>query len=166
MAKKDNVKNFSGLYQHVTEGNRLQSVLLPGHLAIEFLLRKLISQYDPRLSKLSDDLNHARLIELNLELENITNEQRNVLVTINSLRNKLAHQLTFSPTIEELVPLWVAASKAFSDMTDGIEQGLAALNGAKNVDDLEDWELSELFVQICYDLHSIYTDRGGHLFDF
>lgn len=166
MVKKDNVESFSDLYQHVTDGNRLLSALLPGHLAIEFLLRKLVFQYDPKLSKLSDGLNHARLIELNLELENITLEQRNVLVSINSLRNKLAHQLTFSPKIDELKPLWIAAAKAFSDMTDGIDQGLAALDDATSVDDLEDWELSELFVQICYDLHSVYTDRGGDWDEF
>lgn len=166
MAKNRNIGSFTDLYQHVANGNRLFSALLPGHLAIEFLLRKLIFQYDPNLTKLADELNHARLINLNFEIGNISKDQKDVLISINSLRNKLAHQLTFTPKIEELKLLWAAAAKAFSDLTDGIDQGLNALSRAKIVDDLEDWEISELFIQICYDLHSVYTDRGGEYDEF
>ena len=43
---------------------------------------------------------------------------------------------------------------------------LAALNDATSIDDLEDWEISELFVQVCYDLHSVYQDRGGDWDEF
>lgn len=166
MAEKDNVESFTDLYRHITSENRFISALLPGHLAIEFLLQKLVEQYDPKLSRLSNSLSHARLIELNLHLGNITADQRSVLVAINTLRNKLAHQLTFSPTVEELKPLWRSASKAFSDFTDGIDQGLGALEVASSVDDLDGWEISELFIQICYDLHHIYIDRGGDWDEF
>ena len=82
------------------------------------------------------------------------------------MRNKLAHNITFDPTISELRSLWGLAQAAFNDLTDGIEQGLGKLRAVTRVEDAEDWVYGELFVQICYDLHSEFVDRGGDLEDF
>lgn len=166
MTKAGRIENFTELYERVVNGNSFFSNLLPGHLAIEFLLRKIIVQYDPNLLRFADSLNHARLISLCFEIGCITSAQKSVLLSINTLRNKLAHQLTYTPSINELKSIWQGAAAAFSDMTDGIDQGLAALRCAKTIDELEDWEVSELFVQISYDLHSIYQDNGGDDLEF
>ena len=46
-------------------------------------------------------------------------------------------------------------------MTDGISQGLEEMGREDNLDSIAFWVISELFVQICYDLHAEYTGRGG-----
>jgi hypothetical protein len=51
-------------------------------------------------------------------------------------------------------------------LTDGIEQGLGEIEGKKNLNECEDWMIPELFVQISYDLHSIYNELGGDIEDF
>lgn len=161
MKKQKAVGSFTELYEHTVAGNELLGVFLPGHLAIEFLLRRLVSQYDPNLKRLADDLNHAKLILLNHEIGTIDAGQREVLLAINGFRNKLAHQLTFQPALDDLRKLWEKAGVAFSDLTDGITQGSEALGKAKSLTDLDGWEFGELFVQICYDLHIEYVQRGG-----
>lgn len=164
--KKSELGTFTDLYQHTVSGNELLSTFLPGHLAIEFLLRKLIVQYDENLSGLADQLNHARLVQLSHDVSLIDKEQKDVLLRINSIRNKLAHSITFKPQLGDLRSLWSEAGKAFSDLTDGISQGTENLAQAKTLDDLDGWEFPELFVQICYDLHGEYVDKGGDEEDF
>lgn len=161
MASANTVVDFSELYERTVGGNALLGLILPGHLAVEFLLRKLIFQYDHNLMRLAGEMNHRMLIDLNLDIGTITKAQSQVLVRINSMRNKLAHQITFQPTLVECKSLWSDAASAFTDMTDGIEQGIAELNAATSLEELEEWVFAELFVQICYDLHSAYVDAGG-----
>ena len=62
--------------------------------------------------------------------------------------------------------LFTEASRAFSDFTDGIEQGLGSINSIAKVDELEGWEIPELMMQITYDLHHEYQNRGGDIEDF
>jgi hypothetical protein len=166
MSKKAQVGSFTDLYQHTVGGNELLSAFLPGHLSIEFLLRKLLVQYDAKLERLGDQLTHARLVRLCSDLDLIDGPQREVLLSINAMRNKLAHQITYAPTLDELRALWSNAAKAFSDLTDGISQGIENLAKAKTVADLDGWEFTELFVQITYDLHHEYVDRGGDMDEF
>lgn len=163
---KGQLGSFSDLYQHTVEGNDILGAFLPGHLAIEFLLRKLLVQYDAKLEGLGDQLSHARLIQLCFELDLIDKPQKDVLLSINAMRNKLAHQITYVPAIDELRALWSNAGKAFSDLTDGISQGRESLEKAKTACDLEGWEFPELFVQITYDLHHEYVERGGDIEEF
>lgn len=161
MTNKKKLGSFTDLYQHTAVGNELLSSFLPGHLAIEFLLRKLVVQYDAKLTGLADQLNHARLVQLCLDLGLIGKPQKDVLLSINGIRNKMAHNITFAPALDDLRSLWSAAGKAFSDLTDGISQGSESLSNAKDLDELDGWEFPELFIQICYDLHSEYVRRGG-----
>lgn len=160
------VSNFTELYLHATEGNEILGRFLTGHLAIEFLLRRLIEAYDSSLSPLSEELNHFRLIKLNYEIESITEKQKDVLIEINRIRNTFAHNISHQPTIKQLRQLFVLAEEAFSDLTDGINQGKCELYGLESIEELEGWVISELFVQICYDLHEVYQSRGGDIEDF
>lgn len=166
MDKKGQLGSFTDLYQHTVGGNELLSAFLPGHLAIEFLLRKLLVQYDAKLERLGDQLTHARLVQLCFDLDLIDAPQREVLLSINAMRNKLAHQISYAPTLVELRALWSNAAKAFSDLTDGISQGIESLAKAKTISDLDGWEFAELFVQITYDLHAEYVERGGDMEEF
>ena len=158
----DAIVDFSSLYAKMVGAARpFVGSLLTGHLAIEFLLRQLVRQYDSRLGEHAQGLRHHALIALNYQLGSIDESQRDVLNAINKFRNKLAHQISFDPSIEELRALWQQASCAFSDLTDGISQGIEALQTVTTGAEVEEWIWSELFVQICYDLHGEYVERGG-----
>lgn len=162
----DSINSFTDLYERAVGDETLISWVISGHLMIEFLLRKLIQITDTRLTRVSDEMNHHRLILLNHDLGTITEKQKATLLKINKLRNKFAHQISYLPTIAELKDLYRMASDAFTDMTDGISQGLGELQGATNAADLEDWVVKELFVQISYDLHDAYHSRGGDIEEF
>ena len=125
------------------------------------MLRRLIAQYDPKLTPLADKMRHFELIELNSQISTITEQQRDVLFAINKMRNKLAHQITYEPTIDEIEVMWRAAAAAFSDLTDGISQGLGAMEVERNLASLDSWVFSELFIQIAYDLHHVFIELGG-----
>ncbi|MFA6278443.1 MAG: hypothetical protein WC622_16975, partial [Pedobacter sp.] len=58
------------------------------------------------------------------------------------------------------------ASKAFNDMTDGLEQGLGEIKGKKSIRECDESVIPEMFVQISYDLHDIYQDLGGDIENF
>lgn len=160
------IASFTELYEKAVGPGTCVGSFITGHLVIEFLLRKLIQIYDPALSRLADDLNHARLIQLNHNLGTIDDSQRETLILINKTRNKFAHQITYEPTIKEMKKLYTLAAKSFSDLTDGISQGLEALKEANSVNDLDEWVILELFVQISYDLHEEYHTRGGDMEEF
>lgn len=160
------ISTFTELYERAVAPNGLISPFISGHLVVEFLLRKIIQTYDPTLMALSEDLTHARLINLTHEIGGISKEQKDVLSTINKIRNKIAHDIVYFPSLGELKALFSSASSAFTDMTDGMEQGSAELRTAVSTDDLEDWVIKELFIQIAYDLHGVYQSRGGHYEDF
>jgi hypothetical protein len=95
------VQTFTDLYHRTVEGRPNLAVFLSGHLAIEYLLRKLITIYDPALGRVSDELSHAKLIALNADLGTITSKQREVLTRINKIRNKFAHEILYEPTVDE-----------------------------------------------------------------
>lgn len=161
------IKSFTTLYDRMITERPFISSLVTGHLAIEFLLRRLASQHGPAVGQRDPNtMRHHALITLNNQVGIISDAQRDVLTGINSLRNKLAHEISYEPTITELSELWQKAKHAFSDMTDGIEQGIEAFGDATSIMELDDWVIPELFVQICYDLHNEYVDRGGDIEDF
>ena len=159
------VATFTNLYDRMVNGRPILALFLPGHLAIELLLRKVILQRDPALASFVRKATHAILIAKAEELGAIDQAQASVLTMINRTRNKFAHEIAFEPTIEELKVIWNAAAAAFSDFTDGISQGIGSLEESNSIWDLEEWAFPELFVQICYDLHHTYIDGGGHYED-
>ncbi|QDT43456.1 hypothetical protein Pan241w_35570 [Gimesia alba] len=160
------IDSFTKLYERAVDLQRLMSPFITGHLVVEFLLRKLIQIYDVSLTQHADDLKHARLISLNHNISTITDAQKDALVGINKIRNKFAHRITHEPTLADLKTLFIKCKDAFSDFTDGIEQGLSEIDGAASVDQLEEWEIHELFIQIAYDLHHVYHNRGGDIEEF
>ena len=164
--KGNAIANFTDLYQRMVHDRPFVGALLSGHLAVEFLLRQLVRQYDPRLGEHGNTLRHHALITLNRQIGTVRNTQYEVLVSINTLRNRLAHQISYEPTVDELLQLWRQAAQAFSDLTDGISQGIEALEGATNLNEIDDWVFAELFVQISYDLHEEYVSRGGDQEEF
>lgn len=159
--KTDSITSFTDLYFRMVGDRPFIGALLTGHLAVEFLLKKIVRRYDEKLEQHVDTLRHKDLIALNRQIGTINKEQYEVLVSINALRNKIAHQISYEPTLSELLRLWRQASQAFSDLTDGISQGIEAIETATKLGELEEWVFTELFVQISYDLHEEYVSRGG-----
>lgn len=160
------VQTFTDLYQRTVEERPILAVFLSGHLAIEYLLRKLITIYDPALGRISDELSHAKLLALNADVGTITGKQREVLTRINKIRNRFAHEILYEPTVDELRELFDLAAAAFTDLTDGISQGVEELATSADVQSLENYVIQELFIQICYDLHEEYISRGGDIEEF
>lgn len=165
MAKKL-INNFTELYEATVSGDSLISGFIQGHLVVEFLLVKIIEISQPKLIDLAEGLNHYRLIQLAYGLGHLTEGQRDTLISINQMRNKFAHHLTYKPPIEDVKQIFVKASKSFHDLTDGIMQGLEEIEGKTTINECEDGMIPELFVQISYDLHSIYNELGGDTEDF
>ncbi len=166
MKPKQRINTFSELYERAVSEDNLLSGFMTGHLVIEFLLVKIIELCQPKLLDFAEGLNHYKLVQLVYGLNQIDEQQKEVLLLINKMRNKFAHHLTFEPTIIELKEILIKASKAFSDMTDGLEQGLAEIDGKKSIRECDDWVIPEMFVQISYDLHGIYQNLGGDIEDF
>ncbi len=164
--KKKKINNFTELYEATVSGDSLISGFIQGHLVVEFLLIKIIEISQPKLLELAEGLNHLRLIQLTYGLGHITKGQTDTLISINQMRNKFAHHLTYEPPIEDVKQIFIKASKSFHDMTDGIMQGIEELEDKTNINECEEWVIPELFVQISYDLHSIYNDLGGDIEDY
>lgn len=161
MAKPAPIPSFTDLYEHALNDRSWLGPFLSGHLMVEFMLRKLIAQYDTKLSKFAESLNHRSLIDLNHEIGSISEAQREVLLSINSMRNKLAHEITFNPSMDDMKDLWRRAASAFTDLTDGLAQGLEEMEIEEKIRHLDDWVFSEFFVQISYDLHHAFVEMGG-----
>lgn len=161
MAKPPLIPTFTDLYQHALTDRQWLGPFLSGHLMVEFMLRRLIGQYNLKLAPLADNMKHLELIELNAQIGTITDDHKGVLVVINKMRNRLAHQITYDPSIEEMKALWRDAASAFSDLTDGISQGLQEMEVEGNLRTLDSWVFSELFIQIAYDLHHSFVEMGG-----
>ncbi len=164
--KKKKINNFTELYEATVSGDSLISGFIQGHLVVEFLLLKIVEISQPKLIDLAEGLNHLRLIQLAYGLGHITEGQRDTLISINQMRNKFAHHLTYEPPIEDVKLIFINTSKSFHDLTDGIRQGLDELKGKNYINECEEWMIPELFVQISYDLHSIYNELGGDIEDF
>lgn len=160
------IQTFTDLYHRTVEERPILAVFLSGHLAIEYLLRKLITIYDPALGRIADELSHAKLLALNADVGTITGKQRDVLMRINKIRNRFAHEILYEPTVDELRELFDLAAASFTDLTDGISQGVEELATCTDAGSLENYVIQELFIQICYDLHEEYISRGGDVEEF
>lgn len=126
--KSAQIRSFESPYHYVAASREYIGQVLTGHLAIEFMLKQLIIQYDMKLAVLSDDLTHAKLILLNRDIGSITYDQAEVLILINKLRNQFSHEVEYRPTLEEMLILFKAAVRAFSDYCQEIQDGLTQLS--------------------------------------
>lgn len=125
---------------------------LQGHMVVEFMLRKRLSERNPELAHQLRKASFFSILKAALNNDIVSQIAYDVLSQINSIRNKYAHELSYRPTLEEWIDLWSSAQNAFSDMTDGIEQGLAELESVQRLEDADRFSLNELFVQICHDI--------------
>lgn len=128
---------FEDLYHYVAASTEMVGQVLAGHLAIEFLLRKLMSQYDPKLAAHVDELSHARLIALSRDVGVLSVERAQVLVQVNALRNRYAHVISYYPEVSEIAVIFSTAELAFTDYSDGIKEGLVELGSAKKFQSAE-----------------------------
>lgn len=159
--KSHSIELFEDLYHYVAASTEMVGQVLAGHLAIEFLLRKLLSQYDSKLTAHVDDLSHARLVALSRDVGILSPERAQVIAQVNALRNRYAHAIRYDPEVSEITTLFSAATRAFTDYSDGIKNGLAELKSGSPVGSKNRWLLSELFLAIVYDLHQEFVARGG-----
>lgn len=147
----DTVKEMDIYYETLNERPDL-GWFLQGHMVVEYMLRERLSE---RNSELAYQLRKASFFSILKASRNngiVSQSAYDVLSQINSIRNKYAHELSYRPTLEEWINLWASAKNAFSDMTDGIEQGLAELESVQRLEDADKFSLNELFVQICHDI--------------
>ena len=84
-----------------------------------------------------------------------------MLIQINALRNRYAHAIRYYPEVAEILAIFTAAERAFTDYSNGIKEGLVALGSATSFSQQNQWLLAELFLAIVYDLHREYVARGG-----
>ena len=162
--KERKIETYEDLF--ILEPNPLISTYILGHLQVEFLLHKIIEIIHPDLANFANSISHYKIIELAHGLGLIDKNHKDALVEINKLRNKLAHNITFVPSVKDFIRIFKLAQKAFTDMTDGISQGLDELNNIDEITEDFDFHISDMFSQIIYDLHPIYCNLGGHEWEF
>jgi hypothetical protein len=133
------------------ENSDFLTAYLTGHLVIESLLKKQVSKVHSGVGDFSENMMFSNLIELCFKMEIITQDQLSVLKAINKMRNKFAHNLRYEPSLHELKDIYIKAKNAFSDMTDGLQQGIDTLSDPKWKHEPGDYTLAELFIQIAYD---------------
>lgn len=137
---------------HTIEKSDFLTGFIVGHLVLESLMKKAVAKYDQGLGNYANKLKFSGLAGLCFEVGIFTKSQQTTMTAINNMRNKLAHNLEYSPSRQELKALFELASNSFSDMTDGLSQGIDTLNDPDWKHEIGDYTLSDLFIQIAYDL--------------
>lgn len=138
------------LYERCQNSDFL-TAYLTGHLVIESLLKKEVTKAHAGVGDFAKNMMFNQLIELCFKMEIITQDQLVVLKAINKMRNKLAHNLRYEPNLHELKDIYIKAREAFTDMTDGLAQGIETLSDPKWKHEPGDYTLADLFIQIAYD---------------
>lgn len=160
--KKVVIQSFEELYHYVAGPQERLGQVLAGHLAIEFLLRQHILLYDQNLASLSDELSFARLVSLVRDLKIVSDQRSIVLLEINRLRNRYAHEIRYEPEISDLLPIYKAAKGAYTDYSDGLKNAIDEMSTVQSIYGLEyQYHPSELFLAVIYDLHQEFIARGG-----
>ena len=152
MSQIDKLFNEMELYYRTLEERSDIGWFLQRHIVIEYMLRKRLVDVAGSTSK---KLEKSGFYKVLLEAEKhciVNKDQKITLEKINSIRNRYAHELDYLPTLSDWLNIWRSAKAAFSDMTDGIEQGLAELESVDRLENADRYHLNELFVQICHDL--------------
>lgn len=114
MPKIKKIDGFTDLFEKAIalKNKSFLSYFIPGHLMVEFLLVKIIEIKMPTLKEFVESLNHQKLIELAHGLTAITDEMKISLTAINRMRNKIAHDLTYEPSIIEYRDLILLAKNS------------------------------------------------------
>lgn len=139
------------LFERIENSDFLSGFVV-GHLVLESLMKKAIAKYDSGLGNYAEKLKFSGLVGLCFEVGIFTKSQQTTMNAINKVRNKLAHNLEYEPSRKELKQLFELARSSFSDMTDGLAQGIDTLSDPAWKHEIGDYTLSDLFIQIAYDL--------------
>ncbi|PSV21945.1 hypothetical protein C0W44_07015 [Photobacterium leiognathi subsp. mandapamensis] len=163
MPRAKGINSFTDLYERAVgiRDNSFLSSFILGHLMTEYLLVKIAELKQPTLTKLIETLNHERLVELVFGLGELDEPMKETLLAINTMRNKLAHRISYTPSIIEYKNIVLLAQSSFSDMTDGFMQTLEEMEGKSSLDECDEFIFHEMFMQISYNLHELYIDLGG-----
>ncbi|KJF98757.1 hypothetical protein [Photobacterium leiognathi] len=163
MPRAKGINSFTDLYERAVgiRDNSFLSSFILGHLMTEYLLVKIAELKQPTLTKLIETLNHERLVELVFGLGELDEPMKETLLAINTMRNKLAHRISYTPSIIEYKNIVLLAQNSFSDMTDGFMQTLEEIEGKSSLDECDEFIFHEMFMQISYNLHELYIDLGG-----
>ena len=124
MDNTNNIEIFEELYQNILIHGNILSTFLRGHLMTEFLYVKVLKIKSNKYSSRVGQMTHFQLINALYNLNYINNDEKNVLVEINSIRNKFAHDLIFHPGIKETKILFENAQKTFPEFFEGFSRGL------------------------------------------
>jgi hypothetical protein len=154
---------FDQLYLNAVDPDGVISSFISGHLMIEFMLIKLVEIDSFKLSDCEDKITHCRLIVLAEGLELISESQANVLLNINTVRNKFTYNIAYRPTVEEIKHLFIIAKESFKDLNCGLIKGIAELEGKTSIYECKPYIYANLFTQIAYDLHEIYQEFSGDI---
>lgn len=151
MATSEGMALDDYLFQKVENSDFLTGFIV-GHLVLESLLKNKITTIHPGVGNYADRLMFSNLVELCFEMDIVNEGQKGTLKAINKMRNKLAHDLSYEPTRNELKDLFIKARGSFRDMTDGLSQGIETLSDESWKHEPGDYTLADLFIQIAYDL--------------
>jgi len=142
------------LFNKIDDSDILTGFVI-GHLVVEHLLEEIAVNYDSKLKVHFLSLTHGRKISFINSLGLIPDGVASCLQSINTVRNKFAHQLGYEPNKGELLNLIAKCRDNFNDMTDGLEQLHGALKETDSLFEAREHYgvgLADLFIQVVYDL--------------
>ncbi len=95
MAQKRNENLLAELVQQVQYVDELATVVLKGHLVLEQVLVRIIGKFVHHSQHVPDRLQFAQRVGLarSMSLDEADNSMWDLLLAVNTLRNKLAHSL-------------------------------------------------------------------------
>lgn len=136
--------------------NPTMSAFITGHLIIESILVQLIDLKEERENTFKK--NFPTKIKMCIDLKLITPVMGEYLKKVNQLRNKLAHNLGYRLSFEEVFSLCKEASEAGIDFSDD------TIHSDKETS--EEWYgtegiIQELFQNTAIDLGFVMEEHGG-----
>lgn len=99
--KADALKKFEAYLAGLTE---IDLIILRGHLLLEEILYSIVSEFvfHPTFIKKSD-ISFSQIVNIarSMSLDDENNSMWGLILAINTLRNKIAHELSTSPNIQK-----------------------------------------------------------------
>jgi len=143
--EKNDVLYFRDDWLCYPDKNKPLDTLFRGHLCIEYAITCILSKKLKDKKQINiDNLNFYKKIELLYILDIIDSISFDVLKEINSLRNKLAHDLDFTVSIEMLKGIASSMEKSiFSEM---FEENCIAMGDVVDIECLLTEEISAIYL--------------------
>lgn len=122
--QNDSTDSLINLIDLMLINNRFQSSFVMGHLLIEEIAKKTITIVPNIYSNRINRMTHMELIKALYDLKYLKSCELRLLISINLMRNKLVHDLAYSPKRQELKGLFLQAKSVFFEYADGFSAGL------------------------------------------